>query len=400
MVERRPASPPDPIRIARIITRLNIGGPAIQAAMLSDRLRESGFETLLIFGRLSEAEGDMSYLLDGRRVQSAFVPTLQRSVAPAADLRALVQILRHLLAFKPHVVHTHTAKAGTLGRLAAFAYNRFARTPARTVHTYHGHVLEGYFRYAGAFTRAERALAKVTDRIVAISPQIAADLQQRYAIGRPEQYVVIPLGFDLAPFAAVDDQARQVARRSLRLNASTPTVAIVGRLTAIKQHGLFLRIAREVRNHEPAAVFLIVGDGECRSDLERTAGELGISDAVRFLGWRRDLAAIYAATDVCVLTSRNEGTPVALIEALAAGVPVVSTDVGGVRDVVCAPELGQLAPDGDVGHLAAHVLDALAPAAHTAERKAVRRRSVLACYGFDRLSVDIASLYRTLLTSR
>src|SRR6266545_5526186 len=130
---------PAPTRVARIITRLNIGGPAIQAAMLSDRLRDHGFETLLIYGGLTHGEGDMSYLLHDRPVQAAYIPSMRRSVSPLADVRAVGSILRHLRAFRPHLVHTHTAKAGTIGRTAAFAYNRFARTRARTLHTYHGH---------------------------------------------------------------------------------------------------------------------------------------------------------------------------------------------------------------------------------------------------------------------
>src|SRR5437870_2180302 len=137
------------VRVARIITRLNIGGPAIQAAMLSDRLSDHGFETLLIYGSLAEGEGDMSYLLRDGRAQTAFVPALQRSLSPIEDAQAVGAILAHLRAFQPQIVHTHTAKAGTVGRAAAVAYNRKASTKARTVHTYHGHSLEGYFRYAG-----------------------------------------------------------------------------------------------------------------------------------------------------------------------------------------------------------------------------------------------------------
>src|SRR5437879_2671452 len=178
------------VRVARIITRLNIGGPAIQAAMLSDRLSGHGFETLLIFGSLAEGEGDMSYLLRDGRAETAFVPALQRSVAPVADTRAIRDILRHLRAFQPHIVHTHTAKAGTTGRAAAFLYNRRAAAPARTVHTYHGHSLEGYFRFAGAFIAIERILARATDRLIAISPRIAADLRDHYRIGRPDQWAV------------------------------------------------------------------------------------------------------------------------------------------------------------------------------------------------------------------
>jgi glycosyltransferase involved in cell wall biosynthesis len=385
------------IRVARILTRLNIGGPAIQAATLSDRLRDRGFDTLLIHGRLADGEGDMSYLLRDRQVRTAYVPLLQRPVSPVADVRAVADILGQLIAFKPHLVHTHTAKAGTVGRAAAFAYNRLSRTKTQTLHTYHGHSLEGYFRHAGAFIAIERLLARATDRLVAISPRIETELRDRYRIGRPDQWTVVPLGFDLAPLVALDAPARAAARQALDLDPAAAVVTIVGRLTAIKQHELFLRVARAVHDRQPSAMFLIVGDGERRHEMETLAAGLGLDGHVRFCGWRQDLPTIYGATDVCVLTSRNEGTPVAVIEALAAGVPAVSTDVGGVRDVLSSPVLGATAPDGDVDALAAHVLRALAPDMRTPASIAARRASVTARYGFDRLVADIDDLYRSLL---
>lgn len=389
------------IRVARIITRLNVGGPAIQAVTLSDRLSAHGFETLLIHGRLSPGEGDMGYLLEGREVQTRDVPAMQRSIAPASDARAVAEVRRILAEFEPQIVHTHTAKAGTVGRAAAWLHNRSRRgaTRARTVHTYHGHSLEGYFWYAGVFRAIERALARTTDRIVAISPQIAVELRDRHHIGRPEQYAVVPLGFELAPFAAITDADRAAARQAFGLAPDAQTVSIVGRLTSIKQHELFLRVAQAVHARCPAVVFLIVGDGERRGELEALARQLGLGEAVRFVGWRRDLEVVYAATSVCVLTSRNEGTPVALIEALAAGVPVVSTAVGGVRDVVNDPALGDTAADGAADALADGVIRALAPEQHAPELVAIRRASMAARYSFDRLAHDIAALYRSLLES-
>lgn len=386
------------IRVARIITRLNIGGPAIQAVMLSDRLRAHGFDTLLVYGRLSPGEGDMSYLLDGRDLRSAFVPTLQRSISPALDGRALFAVHKLLADFKPEIVHTHTAKAGTIGRLAAIRYARARGTIVPKVHTYHGHVLEGYFRFAAAFVAIERALARATDRLIGVSPHVAAELARDYRIGRPDQWQVVPLGFDLSPFLTITDEQRANARRDLQAGART--VTIVGRLTAIKQHDLFLRAAAEIRRTGRSVIFQVVGDGERRAELQALADSLGIADAVRFLGWRRDLATIYAATDVCVLTSRNEGTPVALIEALAAGIPVVSTDVGGVKDVVTDATLGRLAPDGDVEMLARLVMESFADDAARPDRVEARRASVVARYGIDRLTSDVATLYKSLVDAR
>ena len=190
------------IRVARVITRLNIGGPSIQTVTLADRLHEHGFDTLLIHGRLADGEGDMSYLLRDRDVRTALVPALQRPVSPIADVRAVAGIFRQLMAFKPQIVHTHTAKAGTTGRVAAIAYNRLSDVRARTVHTYHGHSLEGYFRHAGPFVAIERRLARATDQLIAISPRIESELRDRYRIGRPDQWTMVPLGFNLEPLLA------------------------------------------------------------------------------------------------------------------------------------------------------------------------------------------------------
>ena len=286
------------------------------------------------------------------------------------------------------------------GRAAAALYNRSAAAQdrARLVHTYHGHVLEGYFSRAktAIFVGIERLLARSTDRLIAISPAIRDELLVEHRIGHPGQYRVIPLGFDLSALAAVDDRARAQARASLGLDHASKVVTTVGRLTAIKQHHLFLETARLVAAGDPSAVFLIAGDGELRAPLEQTARDFGLAGRVRFLGWRRDLATIYGATDVFLLTSRNEGTPVALIESLAAGVPGVSTDVGGVRDVL-GGDLGAVAPFGRAEALASAVAQLLADPARRRAMGERGRASVVARYGVDRLVDDIDGLYRELL---
>jgi len=388
------------MRVARIITRLNIGGPAIQAVTLSERLSNRGFETLLIHGRLGAGEGDKRYVLSDERVQTRYVPALCRPIAPLQDAIALTQVSRLLRAFRPAIVHTHMAKAGTIGRLAALVYNRTAGrpAPARVVHTYHGHVLEGYFRPAvqRAFTAAERQLARASDAIVAISPQIRNELLDDHRIGRPEQYRVIPLGFDLSALAALTDRDRAAARAALNIPFDAQVVTTVGRLTAIKNHRLFLETARRVMEGRPRALFLVAGDGDLRGDVERAARDLGVSARTRFLGWRRDVPAIYAATDVFLLTSRNEGTPVALIESLAAGVAGVSTNVGGVRDVIPDPGVGLLAPSGDVRALAEAVGGLLDDPAKRRAMGERGRAAVLRRYGVDRLVDEIERLYRDL----
>jgi glycosyltransferase involved in cell wall biosynthesis len=393
--------PPTPV--VRIITRLNIGGPSIQATRLTSALDRDGFTTTLIHGRLGEGEGDMSYLIaPGSR--AIYLDTLCRPLSPLNDLRTLARLYSELKRARPAIVHTHMAKAGLLGRTAAALYNwTRGRAPrAKVVHTYHGHVLEGYFSplMTGVFINLERLLARVSDRIVAISPAIERDLLDVFHIGRRDQYRIVPLGFDLSSFAAVDDDVRARARGELQIPVGAEVVSTVGRLTAIKQHRLFLEAIRDAAGVRPNLLALMAGGGELREELEEYARELGIADRVRFLGWRRDLATIYAATDVFLLTSRNEGTPVALIEAMATAVPGVSTDVGGVKDVIATPELGARVPDGDSAALAAAIVRYLADPVLRRETGARARAAVLGRYSLDRLVRDIVVLYRDLLAGR
>jgi glycosyltransferase involved in cell wall biosynthesis len=383
-----------------MITRLNIGGPSIQAIALSERLAARGFDTRLIHGRLGTGEGDMRYLLTTPAVARQ-VSALRREIAPLHDAIALVQLLDALRDFRPHIVHTHMAKAGTIGRVAASIYNRTAGrdAPIRVVHTYHGHVLEGYFSPARtrAFLGVERLLARATDRLVAISPRIEQELIADYRIGRPDQYRVIPLGFDLQRMTAIGDAERRAARAALGLASDDRVISTAGRLTAIKRHDLFLDTARLIADRNQHAVFLVAGDGELRSALEQQARAGGIAERVRFLGWRRDLDTLYAATDVFLLTSRNEGTPVALIESLAAAVPGVSTDVGGVRDVIDSDRVGLVAPFGDARALADHVLTLISDPDRRRRMGEAGRQAVSARYGIDRLVDDVELLYRELL---
>jgi glycosyltransferase involved in cell wall biosynthesis len=383
---------------------MNVGGPAIQAATLSDRLTAHGFHTHLVHGALGEGEGDMTYLVPAQGVALHYLPWLQRPVAAAADARALANIYRLLCHVRPAIVHTHMAKAGALGRAAAIAYNRTAgrSSPARIIHTYHGHVLDGYFRPAvtSMFLNLERLLARASDTIVAISGTLQRELVDAYRIGTTDQYRLIPLGFDLTPFRAIDDAARADARVRLGLPAGVPVVATVGRLTAIKRHQLFLETVARVKQTRPDVVALVAGDGELRHELESYAKSLGLDGTVRWLGWRRDLATVYGATDVFVLTSRNEGTPVAMIEAMASGVPPVSTDVGGVKDVIESAAVGVRIGSDDAASLAEPIEALLAnPNRRRAIGDAARER-VLGRFGIDRLVDDVTTLYRDLLSGR
>ncbi len=222
------------IRVVRIITRLNVGGPAIQALSLTSRLQHHGFDTLLLHGQTDAGEGDMRTVLDAGPVSEVYLSSLRRPVRPLDDLVALTAIYLQLCRYRPRIVHTHMAKAGTLGRLATFAYNLTwgLGRPARTVHTYHGTVLDGYFSpfVSRCVAGVERALGLFTSILIAISSRIRRDIEEVYRIARAEQIRIVPLGFDLGRFAAIDGAARAAARQDLQLSPGTSVVTTVGRL--------------------------------------------------------------------------------------------------------------------------------------------------------------------------
>jgi len=321
-----------PIRVMQVIARMNVGGPAVMLCNLADDLDPAEFEVSIMTGMVDVGEAD--YLGTRQpRVPVTVVPGLGRSVRLLGDLQALVTLTREMRRRRPDVVHTHTAKAGVLGRLAAI----LARVPVR-VHTFHGHVLHGYFgRWATAgIVAVERVLARFTTVLVAVGEQVRDDLLAA-GVGRPDQYVVIPPGVTVTePIDGAE------ARRRLELPAAVQVVAFIGRLTSIKRPDRLIDAWRRVHAEVPDAILLVVGEGDLASATRASAGNLGA--AVRFLGWREHLAEIYAAADLVVLTSDNEGMPVTLIEAAMAGVPVVSTSVGSAKEVVRDGNTGVVVP--------------------------------------------------------
>jgi glycosyltransferase involved in cell wall biosynthesis len=336
-----------PTKILRIIARLNTGGPAIHTILLTEALNAGGFSSTLVTGVVSPGEGDMGPFAVERGVRPIVVPELQRDPKVLDDLRALVKICRIVFESRPDIIHTHTAKAGALGRIAGAIYNlycRLSRRPRAVIcHTFHGHLFHGYFpRWMSTLlVVGERVLARVTDRIITVSEQMKHELTRVYRICPEGKCVVVPVGLD---FHWTRDL--QALRGALRREAGVPRdclmVGIVGRLTAIKNHGLFLQAARNCRI--PEACFFVIGDGERRVELEELADRLGLNGRVVFTGWQRDLAKVYADLDIACLTSINEGTPVALIETMAAGKPFVATKVGGVPDLMVGE--GTLHPPG------------------------------------------------------
>jgi glycosyltransferase involved in cell wall biosynthesis len=327
---------------------MNVGGPARHLLALTARMRAIGFDTLIAYGTVEPGEGELA----PKDEVSVRISHLRRRLDPLSDLRARAELDRVIERYRPDVVHTHMAKAGALGRVAA----RRRGVPA-VLHTFHGHVLEGYFASPAnrAFLLAERWLAKRTDRLVAVSSATRDELLA-LRVGRPEQWRVVPLALDLEPLMAQMISPSE-ARSRLGL-PEAPTVGIVGRLAPVKDHESFLRAATLVARQRADVSFVVAGDGPLRTDLEAD-GARRLGGRVRFLGWVEDLPTLYAALDVVTLTSVNEGTPVALIEAAAAGRPVVATEVGGVRDVVREAETGFLVPPGNAEALADRIVAVL-----------------------------------------
>lgn len=381
------------VTVVRIIARLNIGGPALHTTHLSAGLEDS-YPTLLVTGAPDVGEADLYDEAVQRGVKVMRIPELGRRLHPWQDLVALAKLVRLLRRVRPTIVHTHTAKAGTLGRIAAL----LAGVPVR-VHTFHGHVFHGYFGpgMTRVFLAVERLLARATTQVVTVSDSQASELVHTYRICPAAKMRAIPLGLELDRFAPARTAALRGDLRAELGIGDEPIVTIVGRLAPIKNHGLLLEAAARLAAEGRPCHFAVVGGGTEEAALRERARALGVADRVTFLGWRRDLDRVYAGSDVVALTSGNEGTPVALIEALAAGRAVVSTDVGGVRDVLQDGALGLLVPPGDAGALAgalARLLDDPALRESLGARGAV---SAPARYGVGRLLADVRGLYDELL---
>lgn len=339
----------------------------------------------------------MDYLADALGVRPVRVRSLRRAIGPH-DALALARLWIEIVRSRPHVLHTHAAKAGLMGRLAALLSGPFG--PRVRVHTFHGHVLTGYFspRAERFFGAIERFLARHTDRLVAVSKEVREDLID-LGIAPPERIEVIPLGFDLDAFAlapAERDRSRRTVRQELGIPAGAQVVTLVARLVPIKRVDRFLRIAARLADR-PGVSFLIVGDGELREELRGLPAARALGERLHWAGFRCDLPRILAATDVTVLTSDNEGTPVSLIEAQAAGVPVVSTDVGGTASVIEHGRTGLLSSPEDEEGIARAVREILIDRDLATRLGTAARESALARFSVERLCDDLDDLYRRML---
>jgi glycosyltransferase involved in cell wall biosynthesis len=395
---------PQGTTVAHVIARLNVGGAAVQVMSAVEGLRDEGYRTLLLVGELPPGETSMEYMAEARGLEITRIDGMSRKISWTDDFRALLQLVRIFRRERPLIVHTHTAKAGTLGRIASL----LAGVPIR-VHTFHGHVFEGYFSSLATkvFVFIERALARVTDCIVTVTESQRQDLANKYRIAPAEKIVAIPYGFDLQRFLNVDGR-RDALRTDLSVGHQQTLIGWIGRLTPIKAPELLIEAAANLKS-DPEIRFVMIGDGELREACEAQMLRDGLERKLAITGWMKNLENVYADLDLVVLTSINEGSPMALLEAMASGKAFIATDVGGVRDM-----MGGVATDKDgmqvfdngilVSRDARLLSRAIEFLVHNPQLRAVMggngRRFVSARYSMHRLTENLNGLYTRLALSK
>jgi glycosyltransferase involved in cell wall biosynthesis len=376
------------IKVMRIIARMNVGGPAVQVSGLMRGLSTTDFDHRLYTGYCAEDEAD--YIKEqAPDVKAIQLDGLGRKINPRADFLILFELIREIRSFKPDVIHTHTAKAGVIGRLASV----FSLHSSIRVHTFHGHLLSGYF--SPVITRLvvllERVLAFKTHILVSVGEKVRDELLAK-KIGTFSKYRIFPPGLVLKPLVARDD-----ALASLGLESGFVYVSFIGRITQIKRLDRFLEMVELVSRNNKSVKFLVAGGGDLLEACQKTASEKNLP--IIFLGWRSDIENILSASDIVVLTSDNEGTPLSLIQAGLAGKPTVSTNVGSVKEIVL---------DGKTGIITELTPESLAVAVNSLAGDEAKIESfgtaasvhTHANYGVDRLVKDHAELYKELITNR
>ena len=394
-------------RVLRILNRLVIGGPSKNAVYLT-KYMQPDFETMLVIGGKEDHEQDADFLATGLNINPVCIPEMKRPISFTDDWTAYKKLKKLINEFKPDIVHTHAAKSGALGRLAA----KHCNVPV-IVHTFHGHIFHSYFNSlkTNLFIRAERYLAGFSDAIVAISEVQKKELSMDFKIASAEKFQIIPLGLDLDPFITDQESKRNKFRSEFNLGEEIIAIGIIGRLVPVKNHTLFLKSLKKVlKNTNQKIKAFIIGDGESRKGLAQSARDLGISFSIEtdtihlhpliFTSWRTDVDIICAGLDIVALTSLNEGTPVSLIEAQAAGKPVVSTRVGGITDVVLENKSGLLSGVNDEEGFAINLLKLVSDSALRISFGNEGRNFVLGKFGYQRLVIDMSNLYYKLLEKK
>lgn len=391
-------------RVLRILNRFNLGGPTYNAAYLSKYMHPE-FETMLVGGAIDKTEDTSDHILDALSLEPTIVPEMRREVDPVSDRLAYKKIKHMIRDFKPDIVHTHASKAGAIGRLAA----NEMKVPV-VVHTFHGHVFHSYFNSikTNLYKNIERYLAKRTSRIVAISESQKDELVYKYKICPADKVSVIPLGFDLQRFQHELEKKREDFRKEYNVGEHEIAIGIIGRLVPIKNHEMFLQAIKEVsqRTERPIRAF-IVGDGEERNNLENRARELELTFTdqksaqnkalLTFTSWIKNVDVVNAGLDIITLTSRNEGTPVSLIEAQAANKPIVSTKVGGVENIVIPNKTALLSSTDDHVELVNNILALVNDDELRSKLGKQGWEHVKEKFHYTRLVDDMSSLYYSLL---
>lgn len=384
-------------RVLRIINRFNIGGPTYNASYLTKYL-EPEFETMLVGGQKSDSEESSEHILEQIGVKAHIIPELGRDIRLKDDYIAYKKISAIIKEFKPDIVHTHASKAGALGRLAAIN----AGVPV-ILHTFHGHVFHSYFnRYKTlVFKQIERHLAKRSNGIIAISDIQKEELSGHHRIAPRDKTFVVPLGFDLCKFMQIPETENNRFRENFNIDSSQFTVSIIGRLVPIKNHMLFIDAFSLAKQTCSDMTALIIGDGELKEELIAYAKSKGLNvngkaADIIFTSWIKDMPYAMAGSDLIVMTSKNEGTPVSLIEAQAAGKPIVTTDVGGIKNIISEGRTGMLASAD-----ARSIADCILFAKNNPEFRETARiegpQFVAERFSYKRLAEDIKKLYWELL---
>jgi glycosyltransferase involved in cell wall biosynthesis len=375
-------------KVLRIINRFNIGGPTYNAAYLTKFL-EPNFETLLIGGQKDETEDSSEFILDNLGLKPLLIDEMRREIGFKNDFKAYKKLREIIGDYKPDIVHTHASKAGAVGRLAASRLN----VPL-IFHTFHGHVFHSYFGKTKTtlYKNIERYLAKKTTKIIAISEIQKQELSTIHNICDPSKIEVIPLGFDLNRFRQDKENKRLTFRNRWNLKDDEIAIGIVGRLVPIKDHNMFLEGAKIITEKTSKKLkFVIVGDGELRKELEEKVSALELTNVI-FTSWIKNIDEVNAGLDLLCLTSKNEGTPVSLIEAQASGLPIVSTNVGGIENIVKKNENALLCESGDIDKFASLCLDLIE---NSKKRNEFSKNGdhVFQKFHYTRLITDMNELY-------
>ncbi len=407
-----------PIKILQVIARLNIGGPAKHVVTLTAGLNRDIFRPLLVCGTVGPDEGDMSYMAKEKGIKPFIIPELGREIAALDDVKSFLELRKIIKQFGPDIIHSHTAKAGTLGRLAGISLNLLRRDEnrIRLLHTFHGHIFHSYFSKikTSAFIKTERFLARKTDKIIVASPLQKEDICKRYKITGDNRVMAIPLGFDLKIFSESFNNGKVFRDRYLpREDDNFLFVGVIGRLTGVKNHRMLLDTVKFLKDQGEIDHFrfIVIGEGELKDELVKYSRDLAVQDFVTFVDWQKDIPSVYHALDIFVLTSLNEGIPYTLIEAMASGKPVVATSVGGVPDLLGYAEAkteegftlarnGILIPSGDSETLAKALLYLSHNKESTKKMVDNAKKFVLDHYSIIRMIKNHESLYLNLVYGR